>query len=160
MLISLIVAMAKNRVIGCDGWLPWHLPQDLARFKQLTLGHHLLMGRTTWESIGKPLPGRTSLVLSRDPAFQAQGAEVFCGMADAMAAARARGESELFVCGGEEVYRQAMPLCQRIHLTELEREVEGDRFFPQISDAEFRSLETREYTDTEPCRYTILERVG
>ncbi len=158
MLISLIVAMARNRCIGDKGQLPWHLPQDLARFKRLTLGHHLLMGRATWESIGRPLPGRTTLVVSRDPNFVAEGGQVFRDLDTALCACQAAGESELFVCGGAEIYRQALPLCQRIYLTELKRDVAGDRFFPEIPAAEFHEIESREVNDTEPCRYVLLER--
>lgn len=153
MLISLIVAMAKNRVIGRADQLPWHLPHDLKRFRQLTFGHHLLMGRKTFTAIGRPLPGRTSLILSRDPTFRPAAGRVFCQIDAALAAARQAGETELFVCGGAEVYAQLLPRAARIYLTELQREVEGDVRMPPIP-ADF-VLESR-YID--PLEETVFSR--
>ncbi len=159
MLISLIVAMAKNRCIGRDGQLPWHLPGDLQRFKQLTMGHSLLMGRKTYESIGRPLPGRTSYVLSRTPGFVALGCQIVDELETALSHAVAAGETELFVCGGEDLYRQALPLCDRISLTELEREVEGDCFFPEIPEKQFRRVRCLRVADSEPCLFSVYERI-
>lgn len=157
MLISLIVAMAQNRVIGREGALPWHLPGDLQRFKQLTMGHSLLMGRKTFESIGHPLPGRTTYILSRNPKYSAPGCRTVKDIAEAVELAEAARESELFICGGERLYQQALPLCGRIYLTELEREVKGDRFFPSLAPLSFRRTRTLRTFDTEPCRFSILE---
>ncbi len=159
MLISLIVAMATNRCIGQDGQLPWDLPEDLQRFKQLTMGHSLLMGRKTYASIGRALPGRTSYILSRTAGFDAPGCQTFSEIDAALDAARAAGESELFICGGEELYRQTLPICDRIYLTELEREIEGDRFFPGIPAEQFRRVRYLRLFDTEPCFFSVFERI-
>ena len=150
--------MSKNRVIGCAGQLPWHLPEDLQRFKQLTMGHILLMGRKTFESIGRPLPGRSSYILSRTAQFAAPGCRVFPELAAALAAAETAGETELFVCGGEEVYRQTLPLCQRIYLTELEIEVVGDRYFPAIPVGQFRPVSQQARFEKQAYRFSLLER--
>lgn len=156
MLISLIVAMSQNRVIGRDGGLPWHLPADLQRFKQLTMGQTLLMGRKTWQSIGRPLPGRRVIVLSRAPGFRAEGCSVVADLASGIAASHT---PELFVCGGGEIYRQALPLVQRIYLTELLREVEGDTFFSELPAGGFELIHSEEFIDGgQPCRFSILER--
>ena len=159
MLISIIVAMSENRVIGRAGTLPWQLPGDLQRFQQLTMGHHLLMGRKTYQSIGRPLPGRKTLILSRETDFPAAGCELFSDLALAVAAAEAAGENELFICGGAEIYRQALPLTERIYLTELMLAVEGDSFFPELPPGQFRLLQSEaQLDDGQPCRYSILER--
>jgi len=158
LLISLIVAMSANRCIGRDGQLPWSLPEDLRRFKQLTLGHSLLMGRKTFESIGRPLPGRTSYILSRTPGYAVEGCSVVGALNLAIAAAHQAGENELFVCGGEEVYRSALPLCERIYLTELEREVEGDCFFPEIPLDQFQVTEHALVCEQERWLHRVLQR--
>lgn len=125
--IELVVAAAENGVIGRHNELPWRLPADLQRFKTITLGRPVLMGRTTHESIGRPLPGRTNLVLSRVAGYRAEGCEVVNGI-DA-ARARAAGCEALLVIGGAEVYRQCLPLASRIHLTLVHAEVQGDALF-------------------------------
>lgn len=158
MLISLIVAMAKNRTIGCDGELPWHLPGDLQRFKQLTMGHSLLMGRKTYESIGRALPGRTSYVLSRNTDFVAAGCQVVNTLEAALQCAAAAGETELFICGGEEIYRQLFVRCNRIYLTELGREIEGDRFFPELPMDQFKLVSQVQCCDTEKLTFSVLHR--
>jgi dihydrofolate reductase len=156
MLIALIVAMSQNRVIGRDGRLPWHLPADLQRFKGLTLGQTLLMGRKTHQSIGRPLPGRRIIVLSRNPDYRAAGCTLVSDLQQGLAAART---SELFICGGTEIYRQALPWVERIYLTELLREVAGDTFFPELPAGAFAAIHSAESVDAgEPCRFTILER--
>lgn len=156
MRISLIVAMSSNRVIGIDGQLPWHLPADLQRFKQLTMGQTLLMGRKTFESIGRPLPGRQTIVVSRNPAYQAEGCTLVHDLTAGLAAAKT---AELFICGGGEIYLQALPLAGKIYLTELLREVEGDTRFPEIPAGEFRISHSEELLDAgERCRFSILQR--
>lgn len=136
MRISMIAAMANNRVIGKDGDLPWHLPDDLRHFKQTTLNHPVLMGRKTLDEvlgrIGKPLPGRRNLVLSRDRDLAVAGAETFADLDEAIGTVRASGAAELFIIGGGQIYRLAMPHAERMYLTRVEAEVEGDTRFPQF----------------------------
>lgn len=140
--LALVVAMAESGVIGRDGGLPWHEPADLRHFKAVTLGHAVIMGRTTWTSIGRPLPGRRNLVLSRTPGFAPGGAEVFADLAAAIAAARVGGDEEPRVIGGASVYRQALPLATRVLLTEIALHVEGDTTFPALGP-EWRESERR-----------------
>lgn len=134
--LSLIVARARNGVIGLEGKMPWHLPQDLAHFKRTTLGHPIIMGRKTWESIGRPLPGRRNLVVTRNAAFPAPGAEVVTSLDQALA--RVAMLDEVFVIGGGELYALAMPLAQRLVVTEIDAEFAGDAFFPTPATGEWR----------------------
>jgi dihydrofolate reductase len=156
MRISLIVAMAANRVIGRTGQLPWHLPGDLARFKRLTMGYPLIMGRKTFESIGRALPGRRTIVLSRQADYRAAGCRVVNGLDEALKLVW--DDDEVFICGGEEVYRQALPLAQRIYLTELDRAVAGDSFFPEIPE-HFLAIEEQQIEEEERYRFSILVRI-
>ena len=130
MSVSLIVAMSENRVIGQAGQLPWRLSSDLRRFQRLTMGHHLVMGRKTWESIGRPLPGRTSLVLTRHPDYRAPGACIVPDLSSAIQAAN--GDEEVFVIGGGQIYREALPLVGRIYMTLVHAHVDGDTMFPEL----------------------------
>ena len=156
MRISAIAALAANRVIGCEGRLPWHLPSDLQRFKRLTMGQTLLMGRRTFESIGRPLPGRRTILLSRNPTFSAAG----CETADSLEAALrvAADAEELFICGGAEVYRQTLPLVQRLYLTELEKDFSGEACFPEIPAIDFREVHREFVVDRINYWFCILER--
>jgi len=129
--IALIAAVAANGVIGAGNALPWHLPADLRRFKALTLGHPIVMGRRTFESIGRPLPGRDNIVVSRNPGFNAPGAVVAPTLEAAIAAAAARDEL-VFVIGGAQIYAQCLARATRIYLTRLDLEVTGDTFFPDL----------------------------
>jgi len=133
--VSIIVALDEAGTIGRDGTLPWRLPEDLKYFRRLTLGKTVLMGRKTWESLGKPLEGRRNWVLSRDPAFHPAGAEVFASLDQALAAHR---DGELVVIGGAEIYRQALPLAGTLHLTRVHARVEGDTRFPEWPVEQFR----------------------
>jgi dihydrofolate reductase len=133
--ISIVVAMDEGGIIGRNGTLPWRLPEDLRHFRRLTLGKTVLMGRKTWESLGKPLEGRRNWVLSRDPAFHPPGAEVFASLDQALAAHR---EGELVVIGGAEIYRQALPLADTLYLTRVHARVEGDTRFPEWPVEQFR----------------------
>src|SRR5690606_111317 len=117
--VSLVVAAARGGVIGREGGLPWRMPADMRHFQQVTRGHHVVMGRTTHASIGRPLPGRTNLVLSRDPRLRLEGCTVVHAMEEAIAATRRAGDDELFVIGGAQVYALALPLADRIHLTRI-----------------------------------------
>ena len=156
MLIALIVAMAQNRTIGANNQLPWQLPADLQRFKQLTMGQTLLMGRKTYESIGRPLPGRQTIVLSRSADYHAAGCLVVDNLQAGLAATQT---DQLFICGGSEIYQLALPLVDIIYLTELQREVAGDTRFPNYPADQFRTLHSETLLDAgEPCRFTILQR--
>ena len=138
MKIALIVAVAENGVIGRDGRLPWRLSADLQRFKALTMGKPVLMGRRTWESIGRPLPGRRNVVISRQPGYRAAGAEVFADVDSALAAVATA--PEVMVMGGAEIYRLLLPRAEVLYLTRVQARVEGDTFFPEL-DAGWRRVE-------------------
>ncbi len=134
-----MVAHSRNRVIGRDGGLPWRLPGDMRHFRELTTGHAVLMGRRTFQSLPdafRPLPARRNLVLSGDPAFSAPGAEVFAGLDSALEAC----DGECFVIGGAVTYEEALPLSERLHATEIDADIEGDVFFPEI-DGSWRCVE-------------------
>jgi dihydrofolate reductase len=137
--IALVVAMDRAQAIGREGGLPWHLPDDLRHFKQLTLGHPVLMGRKTFEAIGRPLPGRSNLVLSRDEAWQHAGATRVSSIEQALQ--RAQDESWLMVIGGGEIYRLALPLAEQIHLCEVDTRIEqADTWFPPFERADWNEL--------------------
>jgi dihydrofolate reductase len=131
--------MARNRVIGRDNQLPWKLPAELAHFKRVTMGHPLVMGRRTHESIGKPLPGRRNIVVTHNRAYEAPG----CTVVDSLASAwKAAGEAgEVCVIGGSSLFEETLPIADRIHLTEVEAEVEGDTYFPEFDRSEWRERE-------------------
>lgn len=133
MRISFIVAKAENNVIGINNKLPWHLKDDLQNFKKLTMGHHMIMGRKTYESIGKPLPGRMSLVISSDPRAVTEQLVWFSSIFRAIKYAERAGEMELFIIGGEKIFKSALSLADRIYLTEVKGDVNGDTFFPPLS---------------------------
>jgi dihydrofolate reductase len=135
MQLSLIVAYAQNRVIGRDNTLPWKLPSDLAHFKRTTLGHPIIMGRKTWESLGRPLPGRRNIVISRDANYPAQGAECMTSLAQAIAAVE--DLEEAFVIGGAQIYQEALPFAQQVIATEVQEAVEGDAFFAPLDKAQW-----------------------
>jgi len=156
--ISMIVAMAGNRVIGCEGGLPWRLPSDLQRFRALTMGHALLMGRRTYESIGRALEGRRTMVLSRNPGFNAPGCEVVTDITKALELVQ--GEEELFLCGGEELYRQTMHLAERVYLTELVDDFDGDCFFPILPEGKFREIRREKVMDRHDYYFSVLEVSG
>jgi dihydrofolate reductase len=138
--IILVVAVAENGVIGRNGAMPWHLPEDLRRFRRMTTGHPVVMGRRTFESIGRPLPGRHNIVMTRDPAWRAEGVTVAGNLAEAIAAAgldpRARAP-RIFVIGGAQVYAEAMPVATAIELTRVHARPEGDTRFPGPDPAEW-----------------------
>ena len=130
MTVSIIVAMAENGVIGRDMDLPWHISADLKRFKAATMGHHIVMGRKTFESIGRLLPGRTTVIVTRQPDYQVDGAVIVNSLGAAQAAAT--DDSELFIIGGGQIYEIALPLADRLHVTRVHTEVDGDTSFPAI----------------------------
>lgn len=162
--IALIAAVAGNGVIGNGGDLPWRLPSDLKRFKQVTMGRPVIMGRKTWESIGRPLPGRLNIVVSRTPAFGAEGVLRAGSLSEALeAAAKAHPDpGEVFVIGGGELYAQAMPMADRLYITHVEAAPAGDTHFPQIREDEWRlvSSETIQKgpSDSAEMRFVVYER--
>jgi dihydrofolate reductase len=154
MSISLIVAMAHDRVIGAKNKMPWHLPADLKRFKKITQGHPILMGRKTYESIGKPLPGRTSIVISRQLGLNIDGALTAPSLDHAITKAKTcPGSDEIFVIGGGEIFKEAISLAQKIYLTHIELDVNGDTFFPEIIKKDWKSIQKDFYpaTDMSPA---------
>lgn len=153
-----IVAMNGERVIGKSGELPWHLPEDLRHFKQLTMGHPVIMGRNTWESLPKrPLPGRRNIVVSRNPDFHAEGAEVFSSIEEAVEACR----EVPFIIGGEQIYRAALPFCNRIFITEVDAEVDtADAFFPPLPSKEWDETERgEEMVSKTGVRYRFVTKI-
>ncbi|MBY9065562.1 dihydrofolate reductase [Hyphomonas sp. WL0036] len=166
--LCLIVAQARNRVIGAGGALPWRLKDDMAFFKSTTMGAPVIMGRKTWESFPKrPLPGRENIVLTRDWDYDAAAARVYSSFPAAMNAARAiaarEGKDEVFVIGGAEIYNLALPFADRIYLTEVDAEVEGDTFFPVLEAREWAAQELAVHAagETNDHAFTIrqLDRV-
>jgi dihydrofolate reductase len=151
--ICIIAALAANRVIGRNNTLPWHLPADLKRFKALTMGHPVVMGRKTHESIGQPLPGRRNLVITRNRAYRAPGCEVVHSLDAAIASCR--GAQEIFVIGGAELYRESLPRAQRLEFTEIRAEIEGDAIFPEFCMSEWRETGREIHRDEAgiPFRY-------
>ena len=162
MRLSIVVAMAANRVIGRDNRLPWHLPADLKHFRQLTTGKPILMGRKTWESIGRPLPERTNIVITRDTDYAAAGCVVVHSID---AALRAAGHNdEVMVIGGSELYRQVLPQVTTIYLTRVHADIEGDAVFPEIDESEWREVERTDCVPDEKnahaYSFITLERVA
>lgn len=165
-LLSAIAAMAENRTIGFKNSLPWHLPADLKHFKTLTHEHPILMGRKTFESIGKPLPNRTNIILTRDPTYQAAGCIVVTSLELAIQEAlnsHHNTNNEIFIIGGEEIYRQLLPHVQQLYLTIVHHEFEGDAFFPALNNNEWHEIsrETHHADEHHAYNYSFLtlERV-
>lgn len=159
MTLSLIVAVAKNQVIGTENKMPWHLPADFAYFKHVTLGHPVIMGRKTFDSIGRPLPGRRNIVISRNPAFEAAGIEVAASLDAAISRC---GGMDAFIAGGATIYAEALPRVDRIYLTEVDARPEGDSFFPALDRTQWRevSREARSADDKNKfaVAFVVFER--
>lgn len=162
MKISIVVAMDTNGVIGKDNELPWRLPADLQHFKKTTMGKPILMGRKTWESIGRPLPGRTNIVITRDSGYQAEGCVVVNSIDAAMLAASE--QDEVMVIGGAEFYRQVLPRTDTIYLTRIHETFEGDTVFPELNAADWREVERSDQSADEKNSHDYsfirLERVN
>lgn len=156
-MITLIVAVADSGVIGRDNALPWHLPEDLKRFKRLTMGKPVVMGRKTFESIGKPLPGRHNIVVTRDSNYQREGVSVVHGVDDALRAAE--GAPEFMVIGGADLFRLFLPRADRVHLTRVHGNVEGDIRWPALDDREWRVVEREEHAADERHAYAMTFEV-
>ncbi|MGE0253178.1 MAG: dihydrofolate reductase [Alphaproteobacteria bacterium] len=166
MRLSLIAAVARNGVIGADGGLPWRIPADLRRFRALTMGKPVVMGRKTYVSIGRALPGRANIVLTRDPAFRADGVETAADLDTALTLARRRaaeaGADEVFIIGGAEIYAAALPFADRLYLTEVDADIAGDAHFPAYARDGWRDVAAPESFPAEagapPARLVVLER--
>ena len=152
--IYLVAAVSRNGIIGADGRLPWHLPEDLKHFKNLTLGHPVIMGRRTWEAIGKPLPGRENIVISRRSAYEAPGASVAASLEAAIALCA--GEPLAFVIGGAEIYAAALPLADGLVLTEIRRDYQGDTRFPDWDRAAWRETQRKAHTAADGTRFDFV----
>lgn len=145
MIISLVVAMDEKRGIGIDGGLPWHLPNDLKNFKSITMGHHIIMGRKTYESIGKPLPGRIMVVVTRNLEYAAEGCLIVHSLEGAIELARESEEDEAFIIGGEEIFSAAIDLADRIYLTLVHTAAEVDVYFPEINSGDWVEIRSQLY---------------
>lgn len=153
MALTLIAAVARNGVIGADGGIPWHLPADFAHFKATTLGHTLVMGRATYDSIGRPLPGRRTIVLTRDPGWRADGVDVAHTLEDALAAA----EGEVYVAGGAAVYAAALPNADAQLISEVHLEPEGDTYYPAFDRTQWHEVSRTPHEGFDVVRW---ERLG
>ncbi|MFP5262692.1 MAG: dihydrofolate reductase [Blastocatellia bacterium] len=162
MIISLLVAMDEKGGIGKDNHLPWRLSTDLKRFRELTLGHHILVGRKTFQSIGRPLPGRQTVVVTRDEGFRPEGCLVARSVEDGIRLARERGESELFICGGAEIYAGSLRAADRMYMTLVHATVDADTFFPEWESGEWVEQEVaRHEADAKnefPFSFKVLTR--
>jgi len=157
MKLALIVAYAQNLVVGIDNKLPWHLPEDLKYFKRITTGKAIIMGRKTYESIGRPLPNRTNIVISRNPSFNADGVEVVSSLEAAIEHAEnvnlINGEEEVMVIGGAAIYEAALPLADRLYITHVHADVHGDAYFPKVDFTQYQEMGREDYQSSEANPY-------
>ncbi len=156
MTVSLIVAMTRERVMGVDNTLPWHLPEDLKRFKAITLGHPIIMGRKTYDSIGRVLPKRQNIIVSRNQELRIEGADVVGSLKEAFAIAKAK--DEVFVIGGAQLFVEALPLADRLYLTLIDQPIAGDTYFPAGWEEDFKEVESTR-GESEGLSYTFLTAV-
>lgn len=158
-MLSLIVAMAKNRVIGFENKMPWHLPAELAYFKRVTTGHPIIMGRKTFDSIGRPLPNRRNIVVSRNTSFHSPGVEVANSLENALALC---APDNPFVIGGASLYAEALTVAQRLYITEINADLVGDTFFPPINDSlwkeESREARSKDEKNIYDLQFVVLQR--
>lgn len=154
---SMIVAMAENRVVGINNKLPWYLPNDLKYFKQVTMGKPILMGRKTYESIGKPLPGRCNIVITRNESWSAEGVKVVHSLEQAFDLGESvcdiDGQSEVMIIGGDQIYQTSLPDVDRIYLTKVHAEVEGDAYFPEVDWTQWREIGREDFEAEGPNPY-------
>lgn len=153
--IAILVAMANNRTIGLNNTLPWRIPEDLKHFKALTIGHHMIMGRKTFDSIGKPLPGRITVVVTRSRDLKVEGCIVAHSLGEAIAAC---ADDEIFVVGGAEIYAQALPLASTLYVTEIQQDVAGDAHFPEFDRKAWQEIarERRSQSEPQPLDYHFV----
>jgi dihydrofolate reductase len=154
MQIIIVAAYAQNRVIGKDNDLVWHLPKDLKHFKELTLGHPMIMGRKTFESFGKPLPGRTSIIITRDRHYQQESCIVVHSLEEAVNEAK-KLDDQIYIAGGAEIYKQALPITDIMYLTEVKASPEGDTFFPEFSANEWQETARKSFNKDEKHQYAF-----
>ena len=152
--VYLVAAVSRNGIIGANGRLPWHLPEDQKHFKSLTLGHPLIMGRHTWESLGRPLPGRENIVVSRRPGYEAPGASVAASLDAAIALCA--GEPVAFVIGGAGIYAAALPLAKGLVLTEIQKDYDGDTRFPEWNREDWRETQREAHTTADGVRFDFV----
>jgi dihydrofolate reductase len=152
--IYLVAAVAANGVIGRDGQLPWHLPEDLKHFKRLTLGHPVIMGRRTWESLGRPLPGRDNIVVTHKAGYEAPGAAVASSLGAALALCA--GESVVFVIGGQQLFAESLPIAAGLVLTEIYRDYEGDTWFPLYDRSRWRETQRERHTAADGTKFDFV----
>ena len=165
MKLSLLAALSTNNVIGRDNEIPWRLSTDLKRLKAMTMGHHVIMGRKTYESVGRPLPGRTNIVITRREGYAPEGVTVVHSLEEAVRIAMQNGDDEAFILGGAEIYAQAMHRADRMYLTRVHAEVEGDTWFPEFDDVSEWQLTDAEHFDADekneyPFSFLTYERAG
>jgi dihydrofolate reductase len=160
--LSLIVAMARNRIIGADGRIPWHLPNELQLFKRVTMGHHIIMGRKTFDSIGRLLPGRTTVIVTRQPDYAVAGAKVAHSLDQAIELCA--GDDEIFVIGGGELYRAALPRADRVYLTVVDAEPAGDTRMPALETGKWKLCSSEQFSKDErhafDYRFEVHDRVS
>jgi dihydrofolate reductase len=165
MRLSMIAALSTNGVIGRDSGIPWRQSTDLKRLKALTMGHHIIMGRKTFDTIGRPLPGRTNVVITRQPDFAADGVVVVSSLEDAIRLAAESGDAEPFIAGGAQIYELAMHRADRMYLTRIHADIEGDTFFPEFDDVSEWHLTDAEHCEPDekneyPYSFLIYDRAG
>ena len=159
MIISSIAAVAKNRVIGKDNQMPWHLPADLAHFKRTTMGHHIIMGRNNFEAIGRPLPGRTNIIITRDPFYACSNCLVTHSVEEALSLCLENEEAEAFIIGGGQIYAESLKYWDRIYLTEIDALIDGDVFFPEIRWEDWRLMSDQYHHKNAKNAYDLQFRV-
>ncbi|HVE72699.1 MAG TPA: dihydrofolate reductase [Thermoanaerobaculia bacterium] len=165
MKLSLLAALSTNNVIGRDNQVPWRLSTDLKRLKAMTMGHHVILGRKTYESVGRPLPGRTNVVITRQESYAPEGVTVVHSLEEAVRVAERNGDDEAFLLGGAEIYAQAMHRADRMYLTRVHAEVDGDTWFPEFDDVSEWQLTDSEHFDADekneyPFSFLTYERAG
>lgn len=155
--LSIIVAIANNRVIGVDNTLPWHLPEDLKRFKALTMGHHIIMGRKTHESLGRLLPGRTTVIVTRNPHYKVEGALITSSLQAAIALCQ--DDDEVFLIGGAELYQDGLKLADKLYITEIALEVMGDAHFPEFQSDDWLEISREAHTSAQGLSFNYVTYV-
>ncbi len=159
MIVSAIVAVAENHVIGYNNRIPWHLPADLKFFKRTTLHHHIIMGRKTFLSIGKPLPQRTNIIVTSNPAFSAAGIWIAHSIAQALNMAKAHGETEAFIIGGSQIFQQSMHWWHRLYLTEVKANPQGDIWLPPIDFSQWHLIQSEAHKADEKNQYDYCFKI-